>query len=759
MKLLPTYFYSLFFFVSGIFFPSSCTKPVSYEGDKIVYHKVDSVLKLMTLEEKVGQMLNIGLPALLQGPFYSSRDSLIFDSAKVHKLLVENMAGSVQNLGNFPLKPEQWRYYISYLQKVVKNQTRLGIPILYGIDAAHGANYTAGSVMFPHQINIAASFNTAIAENVAEITSYELKASAIPWNYAPVLDVARHPMWGRIYESFGEDTYVVSEMGAAMLKGAQGNNPGAYDKTISCAKHFLGYGASYNGKDRSPVIISENYIRQVLLPPFKKAVDDGLLCIMISSGAMNGIPCHIDYNLITKLLKEELGFKGFVISDWSDIDNLYTVHKVATNEREAIKMSVLAGLDMCMEPYDESFAVNLMDLVNKGEVPMSRVDDAVRRILYVKFKSGIFEDALFDNYTYDQFASAKSDSLNKAFAIESITLLKNENDLLPLSKDAKVLVTGVAGNSINYLNGGWSRTWSGQDTAYNDQGKLTIYTAIRKLIGKNRVVFTQGTGYTEGDYIKEAVAKAKKADVIVACVGEKPATEKPSDIDELDLPDIQQQLVKALAETGKPLVLVMVQGRPRIIREIEPLANGIIMAYLPGNEGGAAIADVLFGNANPSGKLPYTYPRYMGSLWTYDHLLSDERDIYFGLNGFTPQYEFGYGLSYTSFEYLNLKLSSDSISMGDSLKMEITVSNTGKSAGMESVLLFLTDEVASVSPPVKQLKRFTKVQLEPGESTKINFELTIDDFQFVNQQNKWIAEPGYFTIAVGNQKTRFYLRK
>lgn len=758
MKSLFTHSCPLFFFIAILLYLSSCNTIIDDKEGSAAYQKADSVLQLMTLEEKVGQMLNIGLPALLQGPFYTHRDTLIFDSAKVHKLLVENMAGSVQNLGNFPLKPEQWRYYIAYLQKVVKNQTRLGIPLLYGIDAAHGANYTAGSVMFPHQINLAASFNTEMAEKVAEITSYELKASAIPWNYAPVLDVARHPMWGRMFESFGEDPYLVTQMGAAMLKGAQGDDPGAYDKTVSCAKHFLGYGASYNGKDRSPVIISENYMRQVLLPPFKEAVDKGLLSIMISSGAMNGIPSHIDYNLITILLKQELGFKGFVISDWSDIDNLHTVHHVAANEREAVKMSVLAGLDMCMEPYDESFATHLTDLVKSGEVPMSRIDDAVRRILYVKFKAGIFENPLFDNYTYEQFAAPASDSLNKAFAIESITLLKNNDGILPLSKNTKVLVTGVASNSINYLNGGWSRTWAGQDTSYNDKGKQTIYQAIQNLIGKNSVVFSQGTGYIDGDYIKEAVALAKNTDVIIACLGEKPATEKPSDIDEIELPEIQQELIKALTATGKPIVLVLVQGRPRIIREIEPLASGILMAFLPGNEGGSALADVLFGVANPSGKLPYTYPRFSGSLWTYDHLKSDERDVNFGLNGFTPQYEFGFGLSYTTFEYSNLKLSSDSITMGDSLKLEITISNTGNRAGKESVLLFLSDEVASVSPPVKQLKRFTKVDIEPGASNIVEFSLGLHDFEFVNQQNKWMAEPGYFTLTVGSQKARFYLR-
>jgi beta-glucosidase len=748
----------IFLFVLLFFFESCKTAQTQKdETDAEIYSKVEVLMKQMTLQEKAGQMLNLGLASLLQGPFYSYRDTLIFDTVKVQQLLVEYGAGSVQNLGNYPLTPEEWRFYIGELQKIVKNETRLGIPLLYGIDAAHGANYTAGSVMFPHQINLAATFNTNLAKTVAEITSYELKASAIPWNYAPDLDVARHPMWGRIYESFGEDTYVVTEMGAVMLEGAQGDNPAAYNKTVSCAKHFLGYGAAYNGKDRSPVIMSENYIRQILLPPFKKAVDNGLLGIMISSGAMNGVPCHSDYNLITKLLKEELNFKGFVISDWGDIDNLHSVHKVAKDEREAVKMSVMAGLDMCMEPYDASFAIHLIDLVNNGEVPMSRVDDAVRRILYVKFKAGIFEDSMFESHEYTEFSSKKSDSINHAIACESLTLLKNTDGILPLNKATKVLVTGVSANSINYLNGGWSRTWAGQDTAYNDLDKLTILQAIQEKVGEKNIVFAKGTGYVDGDFITDAIAKAKNADVIIACIGEKPATEKPSDIDALDLPEIQQNLIKKLAATGKPVILVMTQGRPRIIREIEPLAQGILMAFLPGNEGGKAIADVLYGDCNPSGKLPYTYPRFSGSMWTYDHQLSDERDVNFGLNGFTPQYEFGFGLSYTQFNYSEIKISSDSISTGDVLTVEVTVSNNGERIGKESVLLFLSDEVANVSPAVKQLKRFEKIELNPNETKTVKFELNVNDFQFVNVENKWVSEPGYFTIRIGDKTKRFYL--
>ncbi|MBN1117248.1 MAG: glycoside hydrolase family 3 C-terminal domain-containing protein [Bacteroidales bacterium] len=738
---------------------SACKTTIQYEeADQEIYRKADSILASMTLEEKVGQMLNVGLPALLEGPFYSTRDTLRFDTAKVNRILVKYGAGSVQNLGNYPLTPEEWRHYIGAVQDIAINKTRLKIPLLYGIDAAHGANYTAGSVMFPHQINVAASFNRELAKGAAQVTAYELKACAIPWNYSPVLDVARNPLWGRIYETFGEDIFLTSEMGQAMIDGMQGDNPAGQEHVVACAKHFLGYGASYNGKDRSPVIMPERMIREILLPPFEKAIDNGLLSIMVASGTLNGTPSHTDKWLLTDLLKDELGFKGVVITDWNDLDNLVSVHKVAKDEREAVKMSVLAGIDMCMEPYDESFAVHLIDLVKTGEVPESRINDAVRRILYLKYKSGVFTDPLFEKQKYPGFSKQESHEMNYQAAGESIVLLKNEADILPLQTGKKILVTGVAANSLNYLNGGWSRTWAGQDPQYNDKDKLTILDAIQKNAGKNNVLFSQGTDYTKETDIQETVNKAQKCDVIITCVGEIPATEKPSDIEELDLPEAQQNLVKALAETGKPIILVMVQGRPRIIREIEGKVQAAIMAFLPGNEGGRAIADILFGKINPSGKLPYTWPRYSGSLWTYDHQLSDERDVNFGLNGFTPQYEFGTGLSYTTFEYGIPKLSADTISISDTLQIWVKLRNTGNMKGKEAVLLYVSDEIASISPPVKRLRGFQKPELNSGESVDLSFQLSGRDFMFVNNINKWTFEPGYITIQAGDKTARVFLK-
>jgi beta-glucosidase len=734
----------------------NCSVQKTNDPDKVIYEKVDSILSEMTLEEKVGQMLNLGLAALLKGDFYSYRDTLIFDTAKVNNLLVKHFAGSVQNLGTYPLTPKEWRYYISYIQNISKEKTRLKIPVLYGIDAVHGANYTAGSVLTPHQINIAASFDTSVARVAGEITAYEMKASAIPWNYSPNLDVARNPLWGRIYETFGEDTYVVTEMGKSMIHGMMGNNPAQFDKIIASAKHYIGYGASTTGKDRSYIYLPESYIREILLPPFDAAVKEGLLSIMVSSGSLNGVPSHIDKHFLTDVLKGELGFNGILITDWGDIDNLVSNHRVAKNEREAVKLAVLAGIDICMEPYDASFSENLIDLVKTGEVPISRVNDAVRRILYVKYKAGIFADPMFEKHTYEKFSSKEFDSLSLEAARASITLLKNANGILPLAKNKKVLVTGVSSNSINYLNNGWSRTWSGESTQFNDLDKLTILDAIKAEIGSNNVVNSEGSGYLDEKNIDDAVKKARQVDYIIACVGEKPSTEVPSNIEDLELPEAQLKLVEKLAATGKPVILILNEGRPRIIRKIEPHVQGIIMAYEPGNEGGIAISDIIFGNVNPSGKLPYTYPRYSGSITMYNH----QRENDFGFMTYSPQYEFGYGLSYTTFSYGNIKMASDSIKAGNKISLTVDVTNTGKLEGKEAVLLYITDEVASKAPVVKYLRRFTKIDLKPGETKQVCFDLNEADLSFVDSAtNKWIYEPGYFTISIGDKKAKFYLYK
>jgi beta-glucosidase len=728
-------------------------------SDAAIDQQVESLISQMTLEEKAGQMTNIGLMAIAEGDFWMKRDTVILDPEKMNDLLLLKHVGSVQNLGGYPFSTQEWRRNIAAIQDLVMSKSRLKIPVLYGIDGVHGANYTKSSTLLPHQLALAATWNPQLAKIAGEITSYEIRASGIPWNYSPVLDVCKQLQWGRVFETFGEDTYLTSIMGEAMIEGMQGKDISDPYHAAVCLKHFIGYGMSANGKDRTPVYMPEHLLRQICLPPFQKAIDLGVSSIMINSGSVNGVPCHADKYLITDLLKGELGFEGFTISDWEDVMNLVSNHQVAKDEREAVKLAVNAGLDVCMEPYDASFAINLVDLVKSGEVSMDRVNDAARRILKVKYKLGLFENQQTDANIYPKFASEEFAQAAYETAQSSMTLLKNKNDVLPFSKDKKVFITGVAANSINYLNGGWSRTWRGVDTSFNDMDKLTVYQAFVKKLGKQNVSYLQGTFYDRDTNTAQAVEMAKKADYIVVCLGEIPATEKPSDIEDMNLPQAQLNLVKELAKTGKPIVLVLIEARPRIITEVEGLADGILMAYLPGNEGGRAIADVVFGDYNPSGKLPITYPRFTGAVWSYDHTKSEERDVNFGYNAFNPLYEFGFGLSYTTFEYSNLKLSKDSFNFDDNINITVDLKNTGSRSGAEVVQLYSSDLVASMVPAVKQLRRFQKVDLKPGQSQTITFTLNQSDLSFVNRENKTITEEGDFKFSIANLSKTIHLKK
>jgi beta-glucosidase len=734
-----------------------CAEPnATHKGATEIDKQVAAWLSQMTLEEKAGQMTNISLMAIAKGEFWMRRDTVELDTAKMRELLAVHHIGSVQNLGTYPFTPAEWRVYIQEVQDFIDKNTRLKIPVLYSIDAVHGANYTAGSVLFPHQINMGASFCRETTEKIAAQTAYELKASGIPLNYSPVLDVARSAYWGRFFETFGEDTYLVSQLGEAYVKGHQGENVADFDKAAVCLKHFWGYGHAATGRDRTPVYLTENYLRQIHLPPFEKAVAAGAKSVMLNSGAVNGIPSHADYRLITEILKEELGFKGFVISDWEDVVNLHKVHQVAVDEREAVKLAVNAGLDMCMDPYDASFAIHLVDLVNSGEVTMSRVNDAVSRILRVKLELGLFETLMQPAEKYPDFASQEAVDLALTGALESITLLKNEENILPIQSDETLLITGYASNSINVLNGAWSRTWSGQDTTFNDKEKLSIVEAFRA--NGNKVLFAQGTLYNEKIDIEKAVALAKKSDKIVVCIGEEPATEKPSDIEDLHYPRAQLELVEALAKTGKPIVLVLVQARPRLITPVEPLVHGLVNAYLPGNEGGVALAKLLTGQENFSGKLPYSFPKFTGEILPYNHTKADSRDKGFGFEGFNPLFEFGFGLSYTAFQYKNLSINKQEFLLGEPILVSVEVTNLGTRTGKESLLFFLSDLFASEVPAVKNLVYFQKIELQAGETKTVEFELDNTALSFVNKQNHRIIEPGEFSLEVGSLTQNFLLK-
>jgi beta-glucosidase len=732
---------------------TSVSQPVkNQDPDALYFRQADSLMRLLTLEEKAGQMTNIGLTALTRGPFWNDLDTLELDVAKMHDLLITHHVGSVQNKGQYPPSAQEWHNIIKSIQQFVLENSRHKIPVLFGMDAVHGAHYTAGSTLFPHQIAIAASFNPELARITGEISAYEMRASSQPWNFAPVLDVSMQTQWGRIFETFGEDTYMNIVMGNAFIEGQQGNSLSDTTRVAVCLKHFVGYGTPFSGKDRSPAFIPEHYLRQYYIEPFRHAIEKGALTVMLNSGSVNGIPGHIDRYLITDILKGELGLKGFIISDWEDIGRLASVHRVAHDSKEAAKLAVLAGVDMSMVPYDASFAQHIVELVNEGQIPMSRIDDAVRRILFVKFKLGLFKNAWHNPEGYTRFGSEEFAHESYKAALEVVTLLKNENQLLPLeNRNTRILITGPASHALTSLNGPWSRTWAGDNPRYDDEGKLTFLQAMQQEYGHANVMHTPGTGYDDEEVESEKalLRKASRADAIFIVLGEKPASEKFTDIHNLDLPANQLELVKRLHKSGKPIVLILLQGRPRVIREIEPMTTAILHAYWPGHEGGRALASLISGKENPSGRLPYTYPRFTGTMHTYHHKGSDKLDNTFGMDGFNPQWEFGHGLSYTSFTYSNLHLSSQTVHTGQSLRVNIDVQNTGSREGKEVVQLYLSDLIASITPDDRKLIGFQKVHLQPGQQTTLEFDVSYNDLMFVGLDNKWIAEKGEFMLRIG----------
>ncbi len=712
--------------------------------------KIDGLLSKMTLEEKAAQMLNLGLPSVLTGSYWDLRTEVTFDSIRFADYIENLNVGSIHNTvhPHYLSDKNEWYNIVKTIQDASMNNTRMGIPVIYGIDNIHGANYVKHSVMFPHQIGLAATRNQELVQETARITSYESRAASLPWTYNPNADVSSSPLWGRIAESFGEDPYLVSQMTASYIQGTQGTSLADETSTAVCVKHYLGYGAGANGKDRANAIIPESTLRQVYIPPFAEAIANGAMSVMISSNAVNGIPCHANSYYINDILKGELGFEGVVLSDFSDIEFLVEAHEVAETKEEATWMSINAGLDMIMNPYDADIVKFIVDGVETGQVSQERIDDAVRRILRLKFRLNLFEKPYSDPKDFPDVGSDAHIETNYQAAAESLTLLKNDGTL-PLQTGKNILVTGYASNSINILNGAWSRTFLGQLPDFNDLTKPTILEAIQSINGKSNTTFGQGTDYLTDVDSATVVRKARNADVIVVCVGELPATEKPSDINELELPAAQQELVQKLSKLGKPIVMVMVQGRPRIIREIEPLANAILMAYLPGQEGGRAIADALFGDINPSGKLPYTYPKFTGNILPYYHKKTDIRDKNWGYDGFDPQYSFGHGLSYTSFALNKLTTSSKSISGSESVTLNVEVTNTGSRKGKTAVELYCKDLIASVAPDSKKLIRFQKIELESKETKTVQFTISKDDLGFVNAKNEWVVEPGTFRFFVG----------
>jgi beta-glucosidase len=731
--------------------------------------KIEALLKRMTLEEKVGQMTQLTLGMIVTG----QDQNIQIDPAKLEKAIVRYGVGSILNVSDQALTPDKWHDTIKQIQEAATKKTRLGIPVIYGIDSIHGASYVQGATLFPQEIGMAATWNPELMKRGSEIAAMETRAAGIPWSFSPVLDLGRNPLWPRFWETFGEDPYLAMVFGVAFVRGLEGSDVASQDRVASSLKHYMGYSFPLTGRDRTPAWIPENYLREYFLPPFAAAVQAGARTIMVNSGEINGVPGHINHHLLTGILRDELGFKGFVVTDWEDIKKLVTIWRVAANEKEATRMAVMAGNDMSMVPLDYSFADHLIALVKQGAVPQSRIDEAVRRILRVKFELGLFEMPIPDPGLKSKIGLAESRQVALQAARESMTLLKNTNDLLPLTKDRKVLVTGPTADSMISLNNGWSYVWQGSEEALYPKDSLTIRRAIEAKVGAANVTYVPGTSITrkpgspsnstptdieaEVD-IPAAVLAAQAADVVVLCLGEGSYCETPGNITDLTLGEPQQRLAEAIQATGKPVVLVLVEGRPRIINRIVDKAGAVLMAYNPGNEGGQAVADVLFGDVNPSGKLPFTYPRTPNGLINYDHKPFETENTAFGNMAFKPQFEFGQGLSYTTFGYSELRLGQKTITGNGDLSVSVTVTNNGRRAGKEVVQLYVSDLVASLSPAGKRLKRFAKIYLEPGQNRTLTFSLRRDDLSFIGANNKSVTEPGDFEVTIGGLKEKFELK-
>ena len=780
--------------------------------DAALEAKIEKTLAKMTLDEKIGQMLELNLDVMGNMKVKNAK----VDREKVRSVLqqygrsdseIDAMVKMtdqeiIDKLGNFPIdiykgetqrewqlneamldtliskwkvgsilnapgtrapSVEQWQKWIRLIQE--KSMKYLGIPDIYGLDHNHGVTYTQGGTLFPQPINLGATFNTDLAFRGAEITAYESRAANCPWVYNPVVDLSRDPRWPRVYESFGEDAIVNAKMVAAEIKGYQGEDNNHIDRfhVGTSTKHYFAYGAPWTGKDRTPAYLNPAIIREKYFEPFKAAALAGTLTMMVNSASVNGVPLHASYEYLTKWLKEDLQWDGFLVTDWADINNLFSREKVAKDKKDAIRIAINAGIDMSMDPYSVEFCILLKELVNEGKVKMERIDDAVRRILRAKYRLGLFDEPNtggkgFEKFGCDEFAKA-----SLLAAEESMVLLKNEGNILPLAKGKKILLTGPNANQMRCLHGGWSYTWQGSKAEDLSEKYNTIYEALCNKYGKENIILEQGVTYNEnGAYydenapeIDKAVAAAAKADMIIAIIGENSYTETPGNLTDLWLSENQRNLVKELAKTGKPIILVLNEGRPRLIADIEPLAKAVVDILIPGNYGGDALANLLAGDANFSAKMPYTYPREINSLNTYDYKVSEEVGTMAGAYNYDAkvslQWPFGYGLSYTTFEYSNLKVDKAQFTANDILTVSVDVKNTGSKAGKEAVLLYSSDLIASIVPDNKRLRDFTKISLEPGETKTVTFQLPAKKLAFVGACGKWTLEEGDFILKVGNQ--------
>ena len=732
-------------------------------SDPKIEAMIEKTLARMTLEEKAGQMVELVTDLFGQ----NDKDGVFhIDEAKTDSIISRYKIGSILNAPNTTAPTsKQWEQYIAQIQKI--SMKRLGIPCVFGLDQNHGSTYTADGTLFPQNINVAASFNRDIARRSAEATAYETRAVSVPWTYSPTVDLGRDARWPRIWENFGEDCYLSSEMAQAMVLGFQGGDPNHIDQQhiATSVKHFMGYGVPWTGKDRTPAYISPADLREKHFAPFLAALKAGALTVMVNSASVNGMPMHANREILTTWLKEQTGWDGMLITDWADVNNLYTREMIAKDKKDALRIAINAGIDMIMEPYNPDACDLIVELANEGKIPMNRIDDAVRRVLRLKYRLDLFNNPTQKLKKYTKFGGEEFNKLSYDGAVESMVLLKNADNILPLKPNdgKKILVTGPNANQMRCLDGGWSYTWQGHLADKFASRFNTIYEALADKYGRDNVLLEQGVTYNEtGKYWEEntpdigaAVNAAKNADVIVACIGENSYTETPGNLTDITLSENQRNLVKALAKTGKPIVLVLNEGRPRLVADIEPLAQAVVDILLPGNRGGDALAALLAGDENFSGKLPYTYPKEINSLANYDFKKSEETGTMEGAYDYnakiTQQWGFGTGLSYTTYEYSNLRTDRTSFRHGDVISVSVDVKNTGSRAGKESVLLYSSDLVASMVPDGRRLRAFDKVELQPGETKTVTFSLAADDLAFVGYDGKWTLEEGDFTLAVGGK--------
>tara|TARA_R110000737_G_scaffold115473_1_gene148388 strand:- start:26815 stop:29109 length:2295 start_codon:yes stop_codon:yes gene_type:complete len=730
--------------------------------------KIKQLIRKMSVAEKVGQTCQITLDAILvTDKNGKTTEPAQIDIDKIDEAFSKYKIGSILNVSSHTLKMEEWTSIHKEI-KAAAIRNNLKTPIIYGIDAIHGVNYTVGGTLFPQEIGLAATWNRELARQFAQVTAYEARASGLPWNFSPVLDLGRQPLWSRYFETLGEDPFLASVLGKQIIFGYQGNSEIDNYHVAACLKHFVGYSAPFSGRDRTPAWIPEKYMEELYLPPFKSAIDAGAMTLMINSGDVNGIPGHANKHLLTDVLKKEWGFRGFTVSDWEDFIMLQTVHNVSENIEEAIVLGFNSGVDMSMVPNNpqyKEYCESMNSAISSKKISKKRLNDATSRILRVKMALGLFDEK--EEVSYPNFGSEDHKLMAYNSALESITFLKNKSSVLPLSKNSKILIAGPTANNLIYLNGAWTHTWQGADSAYNTIGGKTILEAFQAENGKENCLYSIGAdlkyenGWETSTLIDtfDFIEKSKQVEVIVLCLGEMPATEKPGDIHSLHLPKAQIKLAEIAYRTGKPVILVLAEGRPRIIHSIVEKADAIVQCYLPGDYGGEALTDLLFGNENPSGKLPYTYPKYDGVIEFYDRPKSVDRSGKSdNFDAFDPEWEFGTGLSYTTFSYSNLSLSSTTFNSNDEIQVSVTVKNTGPRSGKEVVQLYISDKKASEVPAGKRLKGFEKIFLKAGESKIINFTVESKDLQYYNSKEGWLSEPGIFEIAIGNQKVQFEIK-